>query len=141
MNKCSPDSCSTGPLAKRHRCPVNGKEYALVSMTTIKYHIKEPWNWSPKKQGFYFCNDPACNVVYFGQDDSIIEKSSLRTAVGLKENSQYSLVCYCFGVTVSEAKINPDAKAFVLQETSNSRCACETLNPSGRCCLSDFPKT
>jgi hypothetical protein len=132
--------CSYGVPTRKHRCPVNGKEYAAISRTTIKHHIHEPWKWDGKEQVYYFCSDPECNVVYFGEDDTVIDKSALRTSVGIKEQSGQALVCYCFGVTMNEAARNPDAKAFVVQETKGQTCACEVRNPSGRCCLKDFPK-
>lgn len=140
MSEC----CSTsGPeisYPKKYRCPVDGKEYGLVSATTIKHHISQPWNWEAREQGYYFCEDPECDVVYFGQDDSVIKKSALRTEIGIKEKSRTALVCYCYGVTVAEAIANPDAKAFVMQETKRKSCACATRNPSGKCCLANFPK-
>ncbi len=134
-------SCRYGVPAGKRRCPVNGKEYAAISTTTVKHHIHEPWKWQKKwEQGYYFCSDPECNVVYFGEDDSVIDKSALRTCVGTKERSGQALLCYCFGVTMDEAVGNPDVKAFVIQETRGQTCACEICNPSGRCCLRDFPK-
>jgi len=69
---------------KKHSCPVSGKEYSIVSSTTIRHHLKEPWNWKANDQAYYFCSDPKCEVVYFGEDDSIIIKSALRTRVGIK---------------------------------------------------------
>lgn len=112
----------------------------MVSPKTIKHHIKEPWSWNEKHQGYYFCSDPDCSVVYFGQDDSVIEKKLVRTEIGVKENSENALVCYCFGVTKAQATISALARQFVLEETKQKECACETRNPSGKCCLSDFPK-
>ena len=126
---------------KRYRCPVNGKEYSEVSSTTIVHHIKNPWNWKNREQTYYFCEDPECNVVYFGQDNSIIEKQALRTVVGIKQKTNESPVCYCFGVNRQEAATNSAAKAFVIENTKNHTCACEVRNPSGKCCLKDFPKT
>ncbi len=141
MSECCSSSCVTGNTPKKHKCPVNGREYAEVFATTIIHHIKEPWNWHPMRQGYYFCDDPKCDVVYFGQDDSVIDKSALRTLVGIKERSKNSIVCYCFGVTTHEAATNPSTKAFVIGKTKEHVCACEARNPSGRCCLSDFPTT
>lgn len=143
MSECCSSSNTPGqpPIVKKHRCPINGKEYSEVSSTTIIHHIKEPWNWDRKSQGYYFCEDPDCSVVYFGQDDSIIEVDALRTSVGIKQKSKESPVCYCFGVNRKEAATNSSAKAFVIENTKNNACACEIRNPSGRCCLKDFPKT
>lgn len=141
MNDCcriTSDSSRTPP--NKARCPVNGKEYASVSAMTIKHHIAEPWDWAVKSQGYYFCDDPNCDVVYFAEDKSLIYKFDLRTRVGVKEKSGNSLVCYCFGVSMDQAKSNNNIKPFILRETKAHTCACETRNPSGRCCLKDFPK-
>jgi hypothetical protein len=140
MSDCCSSCCPQTSFPKKHKCPVNGKEYNLVSSSTIKHHIKEPWRWNEKSQGYYFCSDPNCEVVYVGQDDSTITKSSMRTEVGIKENSENSLMCYCYGVTKYEAAKNPQSRSFIIQETQKQNCACESRNPSGKCCLSDFPK-
>lgn len=71
------------------------------------HHIKEPWNWEEKKQSYYFCDDPECEVVYFGHDDSIIERPAVRTQVGIKDKSDDAQVCYCFGVSVKDAATLP----------------------------------
>ncbi|MCU7940857.1 MAG: hypothetical protein KZQ74_00920 [gamma proteobacterium symbiont of Bathyaustriella thionipta] len=107
---------------------------------TILHHIKQPWSWQKKHQAYFFCDDPQCEVVYFGQDDSIIKTTALRTPVGLKEKKKDSLLCYCFGISFSDAQQNPEIKQFVFEQTKRNVCACETHNPSGRCCLKDFPK-
>ena len=105
------------------------------------HHIKEPWHWQGNSQSYYFCDNPECNVVYFGQDNSVIEKTDVRTSVGVKEKLGDSLVCYCFGVTADEASANPEAKAFVIDKTKSHICECEVRNPSGKCCLKDFPES
>ena len=140
MSDCCSTSCFHNETVITHRCPVNGKEYKGVSEKTILHHIKAPWLWKDNQQKYYFCDDPECDVVYFGQDDSVIEKSELRTTVGIKDKSDQALVCYCFGVTTREAASNPEVKAFVVNETKAHVCECEARNPSGKCCLKDFPK-
>ena len=80
-------------------------------------------------------------MVYFGQDNSIIEKSSLRTIVGVKEKSGTFPICYCFGVSANQAATTPETKAFIVQKTKQHVCECEVRNPSGKCCLKDFPKS
>lgn len=140
MSECCVDPKSGDAVPKRHRCPINGKPYAAVSPVTIKHQLRKPWNWQAKEQGYYFCRDPHCQVVYFGQDDCVIEQSALRTVVGIKEQADSALVCYCFGVTREDAAANPEIRTFVLQETRSGSCACATRNPSGRCCLADFSR-
>ncbi len=138
------DCCSTPRIAdeypKKHKCPVNQREYGRVSANTIKLHIKAPWTWTEKKQGYYFCSDPDCNVVYFGEDGSVIDKQAMRTEVGVKEDSDSGLICYCYGVSRLQARTNPHIREFIIEETRNKGCACESRNPSGQCCLADFPE-
>jgi len=117
---------------------VNGKEYKSVTEKTVLHHIKEPWRQQNKSQSYFFCDDPECDVVYFGQDNTVIEKSAIRTSVGVKEKSKDALICYCFGVTVHEAATHPETKKFVIEKTKGRFCECEARNPSGRCCLKDF---
>lgn len=136
------DCCaSSGTTPRKHRCPVCAEESLAVSVTTILQHIKTPWQWHAKEQGYYFCSNPGCSVVYFAEDNSFINLSELRTIVGIKAKTKDAPICYCFGVSVDEALHNPDAKAFVIQQTQLHNCACAIRNPSGRCCLKDFPKT
>lgn len=134
---CSSSSCKNEEAGK-HSCPVNGKAYAPVSKQTVMQHLRAPWLWQP--QQMYFCDDPECSVVYFGEDDSILTADALRTAVGIKDESEQATVCYCFGVTRGQAAKTPELKTFVIEQTRKRLCACEVRNPSGKCCLKDFPK-
>lgn len=109
-------------------------------MTTIKHQIKQGWG-GIKCQRYFFCKDPECVVVYFGEDNSIIEKSRLRQAVGMKQKTDNGLVCYCFGISKNQAANDPKIKEYVIQQTKQGVCSCKTHNPSGKCCLRDFPKT
>lgn len=124
---------------RKQPCPVNQKDYILVPLKTVLHHIKKSWNANLPEQGYYFCNDPECDVVYFGEDGLAIKKSSLRTKIATKEKDDNALICYCFGVSQADAKNNSEIKNFVLQQTKLGNCSCETSNPSGRCCLKYFP--
>lgn len=136
---CSSSGYTTGHPGK-HRCPANGIEYAAVPARTIAHHIKQSWQWRGKAQRYFFCDDPACEVVYFGDDGSVILKSQLRTAIGVKEASAEATLCYCFGVTRADALNDSGIRDFVVMQTRLGLCSCDTLNPSGRCCLKDFPR-
>ena len=135
---CSSSSCSAPSAAHKLPCPVSKSLCSQVSQTTILHHIKSPWQWAAKEQAYYFCPDLGCEVVYFGADGSIISQAQLRTTVGIKEQKDQSIVCYCFGVTFEDARRDPEIKQFVISKTKDSSCACETRNPSGKCCLKDF---
>jgi hypothetical protein len=141
MSDCCPTPSATGNRPKRRACPRNGVQYRQVSAMTIRHHIKNSWKWQPVDQGYFFCKDPECPVVYFGEDDTTIEGSELRTEVGVKAKSEEALICYCFGISISQAKSDPNLRDYVVRETKLHQCACEARNPSGKCCLSDFPKT
>ena len=125
---------------KKYRCPVNGNEYGSVGIKTILHHLSEPWKKDLSSKSFYFCTAKDCDVVYFAQDDSVILKSELRTKVGVKENPPDRMICYCFGVSCSTVEKNTSVVNFVKEKTEQALCSCETSNPSGRCCLKDFPK-
>ncbi|WP_169780644.1 hypothetical protein [Vibrio hepatarius] len=47
--------------------------------------------WKSNNQGYYFCSDPNCSVVYFGQDGSVIKSDALR----IKSQSDDDFVCCC----------------------------------------------
>ena len=135
---CYSETCRTAEK-KRRSCPVNGTECLSVATRTIAHHLKQPWRWTVRDQNYYFCEDPECEVAYFADDDSVILTSQLRTEVGVKTPHDDALLCYCFGITKSDAKRDPSIREYVVQQTSNKVCSCETSNPSGRCCLKDFP--
>ena len=138
MSHCCTSTHLVDNASKRYRCPVNGQEYKPVSLTTILHNITEPWQFHDGEQGYYFCDDPECEVVYFGQDNSVINISALRVPVGIKQKSKDATLCYCFGVTLNAFIANPELKAFVIEKTKEKQCACDIRNPSGRCCLKEF---
>jgi len=127
-------------LPRKFTCPKNEQQYIEVEKKTIFQHVKSPWKNPLQEDKYYFCDDPDCDVVYFGLNGSLIHKSELRTIIGKKEQNENALVCYCFGVTKVLAAQNAEIKTYVTQQTKEKNCACEVRNPSGRCCLKDFPK-
>ena len=136
------DGCVTPARAtppKKNVCPVSGTHCAEVSMQTISHHFKNPWAWDGKAQDYYFCDDPACEVVYFGEDLSVVTTQQLRTAIGVKSRTPEATLCYCFGVAFQD-QADPAAREYVIARTKAGDCACELRNPSGRCCLKDFAK-
>lgn len=140
MNNCCSNSEASTHYPTSHTCPTNGVSYASVKRKTLLHHIKKPWQHSITPQGYYFCTDPKCDVVYFAQDNTTIHTHNLRTTVWQKSNSEEANICYCFGVTKQQASSDKEIKTFVIKQTKNSLCSCETSNPSGLCCLKDFPR-
>ncbi len=141
MNSCcSASADKIRPSSAKHHCPVCSRECSEVSVRTITLHLKEPWRWQGVAEHYYFCDAPACDVVYFGSDDSVVSQPQLRTSVGIKAQSDDALLCYCYGVTYADFNRTPEVRDYVAAQTKAGACACESSNPSGRCCLKDFPK-
>lgn len=135
---CSSTDCNLSHPNKRP-CPVSGKSCTEVSVKAIAHHIQHAWKWAGTAGRYFFCDDPACDVVYFGEDGTLIRKSQLRTRVGVKEATDDALVCYCFGVTKADALNDASIRSYVVTQTRHGICSCDTSNPSGRCCLKGFP--
>ena len=139
MSSCCSDKESRINFPRKQTCPINHHEYILVQLKTVLHHINDSWNSDLKEQGYYFCEDKNCDVAYFGEDNSVIKKSELRTVVSNAKENNNVLVCHCFGISYADANKNSAIKYFVIQQTKMGNCSCETSNPSGRCCLKDFP--
>lgn len=135
------DCCCNSANQKKQACPACGHSCSEVSARTITHHIKDALTWQASAQHYFFCDDPACAVVYFGDNGSTILKSQLRTRVGVKTISDNAPLCYCFGVSKADFRAHPATRDFVVAQTKAGLCSCETSNPSGRCCLKDFPKS
>ncbi len=131
--------CTTA--GRKHSCPLNGKAYASVPDMTLLYHLKNIYRQTLKPQTYYFCDDSDCEAVYFAEDGSYLTQAELRTPIGQKDTSGSATVCYCFGIDRDTATHDPAAKQFVIDQTRQKNCACESFNPSGRCCLKDFPES
>lgn len=140
MTNCCDSKTPDDTRLKRARCPLNAREYRSVGVKTILHQLAEPWNNNLKHQAYFYCTDSNCDVVYFGEDASVILTSALRTKVDIKDNSAERTLCYCFGITHIAAESDTKVKKFVIEMTRQSLCSCETSNPSGRCCLKDFPR-
>jgi hypothetical protein len=141
MSDISSTTESATAHPKKRCCPDNGLEGTEVSAKTISHHLKQAWQWKDEGVRYFFCADPDCDVVYFGDDDSIITKAQLRTTVGVKETSNDAPACYCFGISKADAINDPGIREYVMSQTKHAQCSCDVSNPSGRCCLKDFPRS
>ena len=137
---CTSSSCETKSKTLKRECPACNQLCLDVPKKTILQHIKDPWEHPLEVGAYYFCRTQDCDVVYFSNTDKTIQKSDIRTSIGIKEHDDNSLICFCFGVSRSVAATNIKVRDFVVEQTKESTCTCETRNPSGRCCLKDFPK-
>jgi len=117
-----------------------------VERIVLMHHVISPLNQAILSDQFFFCSDTDCSVVYFSKSGFVIETSEIRGEVGLKSNDENRMICYCFDITFSrvmkeiEQAGHSVSKAFVVEQTKLKNCACDIRNPSGKCCLKEFPK-
>ena len=131
------NTCCAASASKTAPCPVNGKLYKQVKRKTIFHQVAKPWSHSLPEQAYYYCDDPKCDVVYFGEDKSLITTDEMRLDTDTRNNT----LCFCFNVSIDDLKNNKElCKSFVTDQTRQSTCDCEIRNPSGKCCLKDFKK-
>jgi hypothetical protein len=143
MTDCCSVTTSDRTPPKTAVCPRNGRTYAGVERRTVLHHVCQPWARALAHQGYYFCDDANCDVVYFGEDQSLLIRSDLRGDVGQKSHGPDKTLCYCFDINAADIQaedVYAQARAFVIEQTRNATCNCAVRNPSGRCCLKDFPK-
>jgi len=144
------DACESGcctPQPKAHAlCPKCGKKAKEVLSITLEHllnvHSKEKLS---SLEGFHYCKTASCEVIYFS-DETVLTQDDVSVVVGLKEGATPATVCYCFAWTkekiASELKATGSTTALddIKVKMENPGCSCETLNPSGKCCLGDVTK-
>ncbi len=157
MNCCSLDSttqstvCATEPASataprndSARSCPKCGQTGRSVTHETMRHLLKPELLDRMDERNYRFCSTPDCRVVYFAEGvSSIFTTEDLQVRVGLKEREDPIPICYCFGHTVASARDEiartgrSTVVASITAEIKAGRCACETTNPSGSCCLGD----
>ncbi len=133
--------CSTSLNKKRVTCTVCGQTCLLVNRQTMLHQVQFPENQSISEGDYAFCANLDCHVAYFS-GDIMIQKETLRVF----QADEPAMLCYCFDVSRStyrkalQSHTSETIKAFVVKQTKAKVCACESRNPSGRCCLTDFKR-
>ena len=129
--------CAGGGLRQCPVCGVRGESVERLTVAALTSGVVPP------DQRYALCRQTDCEVVYFGEDGTVISGRRLNVVPGFKSRSPEALVCYCFqhrradleaelagcGTTTIPDRIAAEVKA--------GNCACEVRNPSGRCCLGD----
>lgn len=147
--------------AGRGECPACGRNAKRVSTVTLEALLRDefaerfatdghscrdaigkgcqPINGGT---GWRYCDSAECDVVYFAEEgETTFQRSQLKVAVGVKEQTGERPLCYCFGHSVASiadefrAKGRSDALDDIRARMKNPGCRCETENPSGSCCL------
>ena len=144
-------SCCDTQLAAKHDkkmlCPECDEKQNLTSYQTLLHQLRQPYAQElNENSAYYFCRNQNCNIVYFDTAGHVFTQDDVRWVVGQKMSSSSRQICYCFDVTYDEVvkefehKGSSKTKEFVMSQTKAKNCACEIRNPSGKCCLVDFPK-
>lgn len=144
---CSSSSEKAQTEAKQAaQCPCCGTSTKPVGRVTLIHQVAAPLNQQLPPDDFFFCTSAGCNTVYFSDGGVVIETPQVRGDIGQKSTSEDRVICYCFDVTHSRVMDEIEktglsaSKAFVVEQTKQKNCACDTRNPSGKCCLKEFPK-
>ena len=133
------DCCCQANTYNSTPCPSCGHDSKPVSIKTVLHHLVHPYGFDPKNQDIYFCENSECDVVYYFGNDETIGLDQIRVDVGIKSHKPESMLCYCFNITFNDVASNSALKEHVIELTRKGLCECEVRNPSGRCCLKDFP--
>ena len=131
--------CSIESTPPKADCPGCGQQCETISHTTLIHQLRTPWRHALEGD-FYFCNSPECDTVYFSTSGGQFDRHALRQQVGQKSTAPDRMLCYCFDIRYSDLDDAQSPRDFVIDKTRGQLCACEERNPSGRCCLRDFPK-
>jgi len=136
-------SCCSIQVKQKQICPICKEQANGVLEKTLnsllKDDIKKTLNCL---DGFSYCKTSLCKVIYL-KNEYILTQNNVKVDVGLKDISSKKTVCYCFDWTKDkiQTQINLTNTCNALEDIKEKMntigCSCETLNPSGQCCLKD----
>ena len=112
-----------------------------------RHRTRAPPSARRSRRDWQHCANELCEVIFHLGSDTV-ETDSVSTQVGLKATDKVTPVCFCFAHTaddLAEDFVANDGvsqiKASIKVAVADSQCACEHLNPSGKCCLVDVRRT
>ena len=142
----SSGGCCTPQPKGKVACPSCGeKAKGVLGLTLESLLTDEAKSKLECLDGFYYCKTPSCKTVYF-RDETVLTQDDITVVVGLKEGATPATVCYCFEWTKEkiQAELEATGETVALKDIKakmeDPGCSCETLNPSGGCCLGDVGK-
>jgi len=131
--------CNTTTKKGRLSCPTCGQNCFPVSPQTMLHQLQFPENQRLAEGDYAFCANRDCSTGYFSPS-AMIPKAQLRAF----QPGQTAMLCHCFDISEAVYRTALDdgtaesIKQFVVQQTKQKLCTCESRNPSGRCCLGKF---
>lgn len=125
-------------------CPVSKTLSRKVQRRTLEHLLKTEKLRELRDVQYYYCADPACNVVYFSNENvPFFAVEDIKVKVFSKDKDDLVNVCYCFDWTRGRIKeqIKATGKSTaaleIAREVKAGRCTCDVKNPKGECCLGD----
>ena len=121
-------------------CPLCGSVGRKVGSVTLDRHVALPLRGRLGDEAA-FCPNPACEAVYCSPGRFVVRRGQTVLPVTVKDAGDQVPVCYCFGFTRGELRRDlaegghTDIPDRIRQGVSEGRCACESENPQGACCL------
>ena len=131
-------SCCSTTDTNAHPCPKCGHVGPVVGAAPVRPHMVDvvDGDWQ-------HCANEQCEVIYH-LGEATVDADLVITQVGLKATDKPTPVCFCFAHTadalsedIAEHNDVSEIKAEIKSAVAHSQCACEHLNPSGKCCLAD----
>jgi hypothetical protein len=132
------------PEPARAKCPASDTLAWKVQRRTVEHLVGPDKKSLVADVQYYYCTDPNCDIVYFANQDALpITKADLTVKVFSKEKNDDVNVCYCFGW--SRGRIREEiektgtstAALTIARNMQAGKCACDTMNPKGECCIGD----
>ena len=135
------DDCCNSVDAEALPCPQCEYTGPVVGVGPVRPHLLAAvvGDWQ-------YCTNLKCQVVYY-LGSEVVDSASVGTRVGLKATDKPTPVCFCFAHTRAELVEDlrahggvSEIKAEIKAAVADGQCACEHLNPSGKCCLVDVQR-
>ena len=129
------------------RCSTCRTEGRPVERQTILHHVKHEHLDRVNGEGYRYCAEPHCPVVYYGDEGTRFTVDDLREPVAAKIQGDARPICYCFGFSEGDARkeIERTGQSTIPATVSGlikaGMCACEVRNPAGVCCLGEVNRT
>ncbi len=135
-------SCCSTADADAQPCPRCGHVGPIVGAAPVRPHLAEAVDGD-----WQHCAHDQCQVIYH-LGEHIVDAESVVTQVGLKATDKTTPVCFCFAHTADALAVDvaehdgvSEIRAEIKVAVAEGLCACEHLNPSGKCCLADVHRT
>lgn len=135
-------SCCSTTDTDAQPCPNCGHVGPIVGTAPVRPHLPGAVDGD-----WQHCANEQCDVIFHLGADTV-ETGSVNTQVGFKAADKATPVCFCFAHTADalgeDLAANDgvsEIKAAIKAAVAASECACEHLNPSGKCCLADVHRT